>query len=50
MNIDSGINKYTENKQNKIAIMILRVAMKIHMNCGWNKTWNKIEMKINKDT
>jgi hypothetical protein len=37
MNIDSRINKYTKNKQNKTTIMISRVAMQIHTNCGRNK-------------
>jgi len=45
MNIDSRINKYTENKQNKTMIMILRVAMQIHINFGQNEdeTKNKNE-------
>ena len=37
MNIDSRINKCIENKQNKTTIMISRVAMQIHMNCGRNE-------------
>jgi hypothetical protein len=40
MNIDSRINKYTKNKQNKTTIMISRVAMQICMNCGQNKHTN----------
>ena len=42
MNIDSRINKYTENKQNKIMITISRVAMQICMNCEWR---HKIKQK-----
>jgi hypothetical protein len=34
MNIDSRINKYTENKQYETMIMILWVSMQIRMNCG----------------
>jgi hypothetical protein len=41
MNIDSRINKYTENKQNKTMIMILRVAMQIRMNFGRNEDEKK---------
>jgi hypothetical protein len=41
MNIDSRINKYIENKQNKTMIMILRVAMQIRMNFGRNEDEKK---------
>jgi hypothetical protein len=37
MNIDSGINKYTENKQNKTTITISWVATQIRMNCVRNE-------------
>ena len=33
MNVDSRINKYTKNKQNKTMIMISQVAMQIPTNC-----------------
>jgi len=37
MNVDSRINKYTKNKQNKTMIMISQVVMQIPTNCGQNK-------------
>jgi len=37
MNVDSRINKYTKNKQNKTMIMISQVAMQIPTNCGQNE-------------
>jgi hypothetical protein len=37
MNIDSRINKYIENKQNKTTIMILWISLQIRTNCGRNE-------------
>jgi hypothetical protein len=48
MNIDSRINKYTENKQNKTTIMILQVVMQIRTNCDETKMWNKKKQKLMK--
>ena len=50
INLDSRINKYTKNKQNKTMIMISRVVLQICTNCERNEMQNKTGVKINKDT